>query len=96
MARLSISLLGPFQVRLDDQEVTGFDSDKARALLAYLALESDHPHRREALAGLLWPERPERDARHSLSQVLFNLRSVLGDLSAPSDRLILTVTRHAV
>ena len=60
MARLSISLLGTFQVLLYGQAVTGFESDKVRALLAYLALESDRPHRREALAGLLWPERPER------------------------------------
>ena len=96
MARLSISLLGLFQVLLHSKEVTGFDSDKARALLAYLALESDRPHRREALAGLLWPERPERDARHSLSQLLFNLRSVLGDRPATRDRAILTLTRQTV
>ena len=26
-----------------------------KALLVYLAVEADRPHRREALAGLLWP-----------------------------------------
>ena len=79
MVRLSISLLGTFQVLLYGQEIAGFDSDKVRALLAYLAIESDRPHRREALAGLLWPERPERTARHNLSQALFNLRTLLDD-----------------
>jgi hypothetical protein len=38
MARLSIHLLGPFQVTLDGQLVTGFVSDKARALLRKLAI----------------------------------------------------------
>jgi hypothetical protein len=33
-----------------------FKSNKVRALLAYLAVEMDRPHRREVLAGLLWPQ----------------------------------------
>ena len=41
MPHLSLSLLGPFQVMLDGQPVTGFKSNKARALLAYLAVEAD-------------------------------------------------------
>ena len=56
------------QVTLDGAPVTGFESDKVRALLAYLAVESDRPHRRETLAGLLWPEQPENAARLSLRQ----------------------------
>ncbi len=71
MARLSICLLGHLQVTLDGKPVTRFDSDKVRALPAYLAVEADRPHRREKLAGLLWPDRPERSART-------NLRSALG------------------
>lgn len=46
MPRLSISLLGSFQVTLDDRPVTDFVTDKTRALLAYLAVENDRPHRR--------------------------------------------------
>jgi DNA-binding SARP family transcriptional activator len=56
--RLSIHLLGSFQVNLDGEPVTGFESDKVRALLAYLAVETGGPHRREKLAGLCWPELP--------------------------------------
>jgi predicted ATPase/DNA-binding SARP family transcriptional activator len=85
MARLTISLLGTFQVRIHGTEITGFDSDKVRALLAYLAVESDRPHRRAALANLLWPDRPEHTARHNLSQALFNLRTLLGDAAAGYD-----------
>ncbi len=33
---------------------------KTQALLAYLAAESDRPHRREVLAGLLWPDQPDK------------------------------------
>ena len=56
MAELSLALLGPLQVTLDGAPITAFESDKVRALLTYLAVEADRPHRRDALAGLLWPE----------------------------------------
>ncbi|PKO20769.1 MAG: hypothetical protein CVU38_18325 [Chloroflexi bacterium HGW-Chloroflexi-1] len=59
MVRLSLSLLGPFQVMLDGEPATGFESNKVKALLAYLAVEADRPHPRETLAGLLWPDYPE-------------------------------------
>lgn len=51
---------------------------KALALLAYLVLEH-RPHAREALAGLLWGESPDADARASLRQTLKHLRDALGD-----------------
>ena len=53
MDRLTISLLGPFQVTLNDELVTHFGSDTARALLAYLTMHPGIDHRRDALAGLL-------------------------------------------
>ena len=53
MAHLSLSFLGGFAVTLDGQPVTAFGTNKVRALLAYLAVESARPHRREELAGLL-------------------------------------------
>jgi oligopeptide transport system substrate-binding protein len=69
-------------VTLDGERVAGFDSDKVRALLAYLAVESDREHRREKLAGLLWSDYPERSARTSLRRALANLRHVIGDHQA--------------
>jgi DNA-binding SARP family transcriptional activator len=79
MARLSIFLLGPLQVALDDEPIVDFVTDKARALLAYLAVESDRPHRRDALAGLLWPERSQQKARQNLRQALNRARQAIGD-----------------
>ena len=60
MARLEITLLGTFQVKLDGELLTGFRSDKSRALLAYLAVESTRPHRRDWLASLLWGNSDDR------------------------------------
>src|SRR5262245_46861168 len=82
MARLSLSLLGAVQVSLDSAAVTAFDSDKVRALLIYLAVEAQQPHRRESLVGLLWPESAEAAARRSLNQALYNLRRSIGDQTA--------------
>jgi predicted ATPase/DNA-binding SARP family transcriptional activator len=90
MARLSLSFLGPFQVTLDGQPVTSFKSNKVRALLAYLAVEADRSHRREVLAGLLWPDRPDRDALSNLRNALSNLRRVIGDRSADPPFLLIT------
>jgi predicted ATPase/DNA-binding SARP family transcriptional activator len=82
MAHLALSLLGSFQVSLDAAAVTTVESDKVRALLAYLAVEADRPHRRESLVGMLWPDSSEQAARRNLSQALFNLRHAIGDAQA--------------
>ena len=60
---LTLRLLGPPEVALDGQPAAGFVSDKARALLFYLAVEANRAFRRETLAGLLWPGYPDRSAR---------------------------------
>jgi DNA-binding SARP family transcriptional activator len=79
--QLSVNFLGPFQVRVDGSPAV-FATDRARALLAYLALENGQPHRREALAGLLWPEQPNTLARQDLSQALVRLRRAICDYQA--------------
>ncbi|MGD8473705.1 MAG: BTAD domain-containing putative transcriptional regulator, partial [Anaerolineae bacterium] len=95
MARLSVRLLGTLQVTLDGTPLTGFESEKERVLLAYLIEESQQPHRREKLAGLLWPERPEAAARGNLRRVLSNLRRLLGDRT-PSGPPFLLITEQTV
>ncbi len=90
MAHLSLSLLGEFQATLAGQAVTGFRSDKVRALLAYLAVESSQAHTRAQLSGLLWPAWPESAARTYLRQALFDLRRLLGDSAAPTPFLLVT------
>ena len=85
MKRCSITLLGGMQATLDGEPLQGLESAKVRALLAYLAVESGRAHERELLAGLFWPEMSEAQARHSLSQSLYNLHQALGEASIPKD-----------
>src|SRR5512146_996661 len=90
MAHLTLGVLGALQVTLADGETVKFRSDQTRALLAYLAVEGDRPHRRDALTGLLWPDEPEQTARHNLRQALFSLRQALGDPAAHPSYLHIT------
>jgi DNA-binding SARP family transcriptional activator len=94
MGELALNLFGAIRVSVGDEEVSRFPSDKVRALLAYLAVESDRPHRREVLAGLLWPDWPERDARRNLSWALSSLRTAIHDREAEPSFLL--VDRHAL
>ena len=75
---LQINLLGPVEVRLAEADLTPGLMHKVKALLAYLAVEADHPHPRESLAGLLWPDRFENAARQNLRQSLLRLRQAVG------------------
>jgi DNA-binding SARP family transcriptional activator len=82
MSHLAISLLGPFQVTRDGKPVARFESDTARALLGYLVMQPGVAHRREILAGLLWPERPDSEALRNLRVALSRLRDAIGDREA--------------
>lgn len=77
LTRLECSLLGCFAVKLDGRPVHRFVSDKVRALLAYLAVESTHAHSRERLAELFWPERTREVARADLRNALSDFRKSL-------------------
>lgn len=94
MARLTLRVLGELQVSIDDVPIQSFESDKVRALLAYLAVVADRAHTREELIGLLWPDFTEETARHNLRQALFNLRLVLGDHMAKPPYLL--ISRHSI
>lgn len=94
MAQLSIRLLGPFQVALKGGPVTGFETVKARALLAYLAVEAERPHLRERLAEMLWPDRPKGAGRANLRHTLAGLRRAIGDRRAVPPFLL--ATRHTI
>jgi len=90
MARLSLALLGSLHITLDGEPVTDFTYNKARALLAYLAVESDRAHHRDALVGLLWPNMPDQSARTNLRQALAKLREAIGDAEAAPPFLLIT------
>jgi DNA-binding SARP family transcriptional activator len=70
---IEIHLLGQFDLRLDGQSVE-IPSRPAQSLLAYLALTVGVAHRRERLAGLIWPDIPEAEARRNLRRALWHIR----------------------
>ena len=78
MHSLELMLLGDFQAHIAPGVAANFAMRKSRALLAYLALHPGEAQGREKLAALLWSERPEKQARNSLSQALSDIRKGLG------------------
>jgi WD40 repeat protein/DNA-binding SARP family transcriptional activator len=82
MPDASLTVLGAFALSIGGQPVRGFPTEKARALLAYLALEGERPHTRALLAALLWPDISETAALTNLRNTASRLRSTL-DAAAP-------------
>ena len=84
---------GPFLKALGSPLLTGPGAERLRkkdlALLVYLRLERRRAHSRSMLANLLWGDSTEEKARHSLTQALGRIRSVLGAecLDADHDRV---------
>jgi DNA-binding SARP family transcriptional activator/pimeloyl-ACP methyl ester carboxylesterase len=76
MAQPQLSLLGGFVIAGGGTPGATF-TRKARAMLAYLALQPGHPQSREKLAALLWGGNGEAQARTSLRQALAAIRRAL-------------------
>jgi TolB-like protein len=74
MANLDVRLLGGFEVRLGSGQKVALSTRKAEALLAYLAFTPGKARSRDQLAGLLWSDRAETQAKSSLRQALTALR----------------------
>ena len=73
MTRLHLALLGQLSIQQNGGSLADFESQKSRALLCYLAV-TGQTHSRAALAGLLWPEIPETNARMNLRKAVTVLR----------------------
>ena len=73
---LRLRLLGAPAVSHEARDIY-LPSQKAMALLCYLAAESERSFSRSQLIALLWEESSEREGRNSLSTVLTRLRQAL-------------------
>ncbi len=98
---LQIRLLGQFDVRWDGKRVV-IPSRAGQSLLAYLALTAGTSHRREKLAGTLWPDTSDENARKNLRQELWRIRKAIPNQSLGvsndyllSDEYTLTFNRDA-
>lgn len=74
---VEITLLGPPRVTRDGEPVA-FDTRKAMALLAHLAL-AERPRSREGLCELLWSTQDPDRARGALRRTLSTLRKAIGE-----------------
>lgn len=74
---IRIELFGELRVAQGDLVTSRFATQKAAALLAYLAYHQGQSHSREALASLFWRESEASSARNSLSTALWSLRRLL-------------------
>jgi WD40 repeat protein/DNA-binding SARP family transcriptional activator len=81
---LELRLLGQFEARVDG-DIVALQSRPAQSLLAYLALSAGTAHRREKLAGLLWPDATDENARSNLRHALWRIRKSIegGPFSSP-------------
>ena len=98
MAPLQLVLLGGFHASAAGQEID-VPGRKERALLAFLAIPAGEARSRDKLAGLLWSDRGDSQARESLKQAVFKLRKSL-DCVRPSpllaDREFVSLEKAAV
>jgi DNA-binding SARP family transcriptional activator/TolB-like protein len=86
MASLKLQLLGQFRAQSGAGAPLSIASKKGQALIAYLALTAGQRHSRDKLAMLLWSDRPDERARHSLRQCVLTLRK---DLGSEADSVLL-------
>jgi predicted ATPase/DNA-binding SARP family transcriptional activator len=78
---LEVRFFSTFEITSDGKPVT-LPSRAAQSLFAYLTLNEGAVHRRERLAGLLWPDTIEKRARTSLRHELWQIRRALAPTSA--------------
>lgn len=79
MTKRTLRLFGEFHLSSDDGADPTALGRRERALLAFLALSPNPRESREQLAALLWSNRGDEQARHSLAQCTAALRKALGD-----------------
>src|ERR1700742_4357200 len=77
-ARLADALVGRLTISVDGRPLE-LRTQKAGAVLGYLALAETKHESRERLVGLLWSRSDEEKARASLRQVVRELRSAFED-----------------
>jgi DNA-binding SARP family transcriptional activator len=73
-----LTILGGFQLRSASGRTLTMPTRKMEAMMAYLALRLAQTHPRDKLAGLLWSDRANTQARKSVRQTVYRLRKVLG------------------
>src|SRR2546421_301914 len=87
---LTARLFGPFVVLIDGEPIPRLHTRKGQWLFALLTLRRGLDVERSWLAGTLWPDSREDQARSSLRMSLADLRRALG---SESYRLVFPTSR---
>jgi DNA-binding SARP family transcriptional activator len=77
LAGLSVHLLGPLCVAVDDVPVGDWPSARCRSLFGYLLTHREPWPPREVLMDVFWPESPPEASRNSLNVAIHGLRRTL-------------------
>lgn len=87
---LEARFLGNFEILIDGVSID-LPARKAQALLAFLVMNRSGQHRREKLAGMLWPDSDESSARSKLRYALWQLRNSVGDNYFSADKITISL-----
>lgn len=80
--QLTIQTMGQFEARWNNRRLD-LRSRHAQSLMAYLAITAGAQHRREKLAGMLWPDVSDTTARQNLRCVLWRINRTLAEVAEP-------------
>lgn len=86
---LHIKLLGEFCLTANGLAITGINSERLQALLAFILLHRDAPQPRQQVAVHLWPDATDADAKANLRRRLHELKQLIPD----SDRWLRVETK---
>jgi DNA-binding SARP family transcriptional activator len=96
MLGLEIRLFGVGEVRHTSSARAAILAPSVRALFGYLVLNRNHPHHRDLLATVFWPDTDDRCARNRLSTALWRLRKVLEPDDVPTGSYLIADRDGAV
>ncbi|MFZ1753424.1 MAG: BTAD domain-containing putative transcriptional regulator [Caldilineaceae bacterium] len=86
---LTIKLLGQFEIRANGEPLV-LPTRASQTLAAWLLLKPGITHRREHIAGTIWPDSTEKNARGNLRHALWELRQAIPDGYVQADQMSIT------
>ena len=92
---LRVALLGELSLSVGEAALPPVESGRAESLLAYLLLHRGAPQPRARIAGLLWPDSSEAQARTNLRHVLHTLRHSIPEAERCLEATARTLRWHA-
>jgi DNA-binding SARP family transcriptional activator len=76
-AAMSVYLLSPFRVLVDDEQVPAWPNCRGKSIFKYLVVNRQRPIAKEVLMETFWPQTPMAAARNSLNVAICGLRKSL-------------------